>query len=116
MLRLQSLRQISRSTQFVVSDDHDWRFVYYLLRYESRRIQGMCSGVAVPIINKRDFEKVEINVPNNLKMEKYIASILSAYDDLIENNRRRIHLLETSRTTTLQRMVHPPPLPRPRIC
>ena len=78
----------------VVSDDHDWRFVYYLLRYESRRIQGMCSGVAVPIINKRDFEKVEINVPNNLKMEKYIASILSAYDDLIENNRRRIHLLE----------------------
>ena len=27
-------------------------------------------------------------------MEKYIASILSAYDDLIENNRRRIHLLE----------------------
>ncbi len=80
----------------IVNNLHDWRFVYYLLRNEARRIQGMCSGVATPIINKRDFEKVKVTVPNNLATQKSIASILSAYDDLIENNRRRIQLLEQS--------------------
>jgi len=78
----------------IVNDAHDYRFVYYLLRNETRRIQGMCSGVATPIINKSDFEKVDIRVPINQKVEINIASILSAYDDLIENNRRRIQLLE----------------------
>lgn len=78
----------------VVNDKHDWRFVYYLLRHETHRIQGMCSGTATPIINKKDFEKVEVKIPKNLSVEQRIASILSAYDDLIENNRRRIQLLE----------------------
>ncbi len=78
----------------VVNDKHDWRFVYYLLRHEARRILGMCSGVAAPIINKGDFEKITIKVPKYLTTEKRIASILSTYDDLIENNRRRIQLLE----------------------
>lgn len=78
----------------VVSDEHDWRFVYYLLRHESRRIQSMCSGVAVPIINKGDFERINIRIPNSLMVEQRIASILFAYDELIENNRRRIRLLE----------------------
>jgi len=36
----------------------------------------------------------EIEIPNNLGTQRRIASILSAYDDLIENNRRRIQLLE----------------------
>ena len=80
----------------IVNNSHDWRFVYYLLRNDARRIQGMCSGVATPIINKRDFEKVKVRVPNSLAVQKRIASTLSAYDDLIENNRRRIQLLEQS--------------------
>lgn len=78
----------------IVNNTHDYRFVYYLLRHETRRIQGMCSGVATPIINKSDFEKIELKVPLEQKVESKIASILSAYDDLIENNRRRIQLLE----------------------
>jgi len=77
----------------IVNKRNDWRFVYYLLRNESSRIRGMCSGVATPIINKSDFEKVEVEIPD-LLVQRRIAAILSAYDDLIENNRRRIHLLE----------------------
>lgn len=78
----------------IVNDEHDGKFVYYLLRHEARRIRSMCSGVATPIINKRDFEKIEVEVPCDSLVEKRIASILSTYDDLIENNRRRIQLLE----------------------
>ena len=35
-----------------------------------------------------------MTVPTDINQQRYIASILSAYDDLIENNRRRIQLLE----------------------
>ncbi len=35
-----------------------------------------------------------MRVPDDTKEQDRIASILSAYDDLIENNRRRIQLLE----------------------
>jgi len=38
--------------------------------------------------------RVKATVPSNVPEQKKIASILSAYDDLIENNRRRIQLLE----------------------
>lgn len=72
---------------------NDGTFLYYLLRYQAPRIQGLCSGVASPIINKTDFEKVKVEVPE-LDVQRRIASILSAYDDLIENNNRRIALLE----------------------
>jgi type I restriction enzyme S subunit len=36
----------------------------------------------------------DIEIPDNLSTQKRIASTLAAYDDLIENNRRRIQLLE----------------------
>ena len=78
----------------IVNEQHDWRFVYYMLRNEAPRIRGMCSGVATPIINKSAFEKVKVIIPDELSTEQTIASVLSAYDDLIENNRRRIELLE----------------------
>lgn len=77
----------------VPSDEVDGCFLYYLLRNETPKIQGVNAGCAVPIINKRDFEAIEVTIPP-LPVQKKIASILSAYDDLIENNRRRIAILE----------------------
>ena len=43
--------------------------------------------------DKRFIERTKLNVPD-LPTQKRIAEILSAYDDLIENNNRRIALLE----------------------
>ena len=43
--------------------------------------------------HKRFIERTKLNVPD-LPTQKRIADILSAYDDLIENNNRRIALLE----------------------
>jgi type I restriction enzyme S subunit len=51
------------------------------------------SGAAIPRVVLKDFRKVEINLPP-LEIQRKIASILSAYDDLIENNTRRIKILE----------------------
>src|SRR5260370_41229273 len=44
-------------------------------------------------ITKGHIESFEVPLPP-LSVQRRIASILSAYDQLMENNRRRIHLLE----------------------
>ena len=44
-------------------------------------------------VNKTAFENIEIEV-HELPTQQKIASILTAYDDLIENNTRRIKILE----------------------
>jgi type I restriction enzyme S subunit len=51
------------------------------------------SGATVDRIPLKKFPDFEVRLPS-LDTQQYIASILSAYDDLIEKNRRRIHLLE----------------------
>jgi type I restriction enzyme S subunit len=58
-----------------------------------RYLENMNNGGAVPLLNLGIIRKVLIPRPT-VKTQKHIASFLSAYDDLIENNRRRIQLLE----------------------
>jgi type I restriction enzyme S subunit len=63
----------------------------------SDRFQGelrnFASGSAQPQIPITDLRQVSVPVPP-LPTQRKIAAILSAYDDLIENNLRRIKILE----------------------
>jgi type I restriction enzyme S subunit len=72
---------------------NDPKYIFYLLRAEAERIKAIASGVATPIINKTMFSEIEIEV-FPISTQRKIAAILSAYDDLIENNLRRIKILE----------------------
>jgi type I restriction enzyme S subunit len=66
-----------------------------LLRSITPYIQlvGDGKGSGKPIINKTEFSKIKVTVPD-LNTQKIVAPILSAYDDLIEVNNQRIKLLE----------------------
>lgn len=55
---------------------------------------GGGSGSGTPIISKNKFAKFKFLVEDNLPTQQKIASILSTYDTLIENNTKRIRLLE----------------------
>ena len=57
-------------------------------------IQNFASGSAQPQIPIRDLKRIPLFIPS-LKIQEKIAGILSAYDELIENNKKRIALLET---------------------
>ncbi len=72
---------------------HDPFFVYYLLSTYTDIVKGIAGGAATPIVNKTSFENIEVVAPS-LPTQRKIATILSAYDDLIENNLRRIKILE----------------------
>ena len=51
------------------------------------------SGSTVEHMRLEDIPSLEFNVPP-LPIQRRIAGILSAYDDLIENSQRRIKILE----------------------
>ena len=72
---------------------HDPYFVYYLLRTKAEALQNVAGGVATPIVKKSTFASLEVCVPS-LPTQRKIAAILSTYDNLIENNTRRIKILE----------------------
>lgn len=78
----------------VVGSNHHPRFVYYLLRVYEPFIFAYNSGIDTPIVPKSVFEKIPVVVPHKSTQEK-VAAVLSAYDDLIANNQRRIALLES---------------------
>ena len=70
-------------------------FVYYGLRSPAgqHEIHSRAITAGVPHINLSLFQQITLPLPP-LPTQHKIATILSAYDDLIENNSRRIRLLE----------------------
>lgn len=73
----------------------DSRFLYYsfLKKGKNNELSGYFTGSTIKHLPREKLALVKIEVPPLPAQEK-IADILSAYDDLIENNRRRIALLE----------------------
>jgi len=70
---------------------NDPRFVSFLLSTLSFGSQNAAG--AVPGVNRNHLHAMEVSVPP-LPIQRRIAGILSAYDDLIENSQRRIKILE----------------------
>src|SRR3990172_1930180 len=72
-------------------ESYDLRFMYYLLAHlDLRRYAG---GAAQPLMTQTVIKGLRARIPPPPTQRK-IAAILSAYDDLIENNARRIGILE----------------------
>ena len=72
-------------------------FLFYSLFHKGRtgRLSPLFTGATIKHLPREKLAKVEVEVPP-LEVQNRIASILSAYDCLIENNQRRIQLLEQS--------------------
>ena len=80
---------------------YDPYFVYYRLSTKTDMLHNVAGGVATPIVNKSTFANLGVCVPP-LKTQRKIAAVLSAYDNLIENNTRRIKILEDMAQTVYQ--------------
>lgn len=74
-------------------DDVVYIFVYYLLKYKQSQLIGNQRGAAIPHVTPNLLYSVEAFCPP-LATQQKIADILSAYDNLIENNQKQIKLLE----------------------
>ncbi|BAU18940.1 putative type I restriction modification DNA specificity domain protein [Prevotella intermedia] len=68
-------------------------FLYYYIKANLDYIKLFGTGATFPEISGAAMKKIKIQIPS-LPIQQKIASILSTYDTLIENNNRRIRLLE----------------------
>lgn len=71
----------------------DPRYVFYALLHTRPRLAAKAQGAAQQNLNQALIRNFEIPAPS-LRVQKLISAVLSAYDDLIENNTRRIAILE----------------------
>ena len=76
---------------FPASDEFDTQFLFYLLT--DAKLSRYAGGAAQPLVTQTVLKQVEVSVPP-LPVQRRIAGILSAYDELMENSQRRIRLLE----------------------
>lgn len=67
------------------------KYVYYFL--QTMHLEQYNAGAGVPTLNQNHLQRLKISVHEREEQER-VAAILSAYDDLIESNNRRIALLE----------------------
>lgn len=79
----------------VPNEKVDPSFLYYKLvdSYDILRTYGE-AGTAVPIVNKSDFENIEIEIPASKLEQVQIASILNSLDDKIDLLHRQNKALE----------------------
>ena len=73
----------------------DQHFIYYLFNSKPVRqqIRGSASGTKIRHTAPSRIADVKVRLPS-LPVQRRIAGILSAYDELMENSQRRIRLLE----------------------
>jgi type I restriction enzyme S subunit len=68
---------------------------YYLLSdYAQNQIHGESTGATVAHLNMSDIRDIDLFGLPDLPIQKFIATILNAYDELMDVNGKRIKLLE----------------------
>lgn len=73
-------------------------YFVYLMRTKSIKgaMANYVSGSALPRIILSDFKKMKLKMISSLPTQQKIASILSAYDNLIQNYKKQIEALQTA--------------------
>lgn len=72
----------------------DQKYLFYFLKNNFDLFQNNSNGSIYNSINKETLNNLSIEIPP-LSEQKKIAEVLSAYDDLIEVNQKKIKILET---------------------
>ena len=79
------------------SESVNGRFLHYWLQGASAQhlMHSIASGATTPHLNVGDIRNLSIeSMPRGLEVQRVVGAILGSIDDLIENNRRRIEVLE----------------------
>jgi type I restriction enzyme, S subunit len=81
---------------FECADDVDSEFLFYSLFARRTHIRGLATEAShgTKRLETDVLSSFEIPVPKNKDVQKRIVALISRYDDLIENNQRRMKLME----------------------
>lgn len=87
----------------VCNDRFDPDFIYYLLRYKRPILESKAAKVTVPILNKNNFENIELDVPE-AEEQKVISRILSIIQDAISSQEELIAKLKEVRQNLMHQL------------
>jgi type I restriction enzyme S subunit len=81
-----------------IKPDTDRVYPYYLYTFlnspeAKNQIDSFISGSSQPTISLKSIKEIKIELPD-LEEQKKVSQVVAAYDNLIENNNRRIVILE----------------------
>lgn len=72
----------------VPNEDTDYLFLYYLLKYNKNKIEGLGSGTTFKEVSGNTMKGIKVKVPTTLSAQKAIGEFLNSIDCKIEENRR----------------------------
>lgn len=78
----------------VPNDNIDPLFLYYLLKYNKKKIERAGSGTTFKEVSGKTMKDIVVYVPKNKKIQERISSLLGTIDDKIEENNRINNNLE----------------------
>jgi len=91
---------VNQAINAVIPDKnrYDEDFIFYALKFILPKVKNADTGASSgrENVSKSNFSSLTILTPKSIETQRRIAGILSAFDDLIENNSKRIRLLEES--------------------
>lgn len=95
MFECKGIFLVNQRIAIVRPKNEDDGFLYYWMSmpFVEKYLYSLGIGAGQPNISANDILNVKLNAPT-LNVQRKIASILSLYDNLIENNNKRIRLLE----------------------
>ena len=87
----------------ICNQDHDPNFVYYSLCYNRERLEKVAVKTTVPILNKSNFERFNLDIPR-FPEQRYIAHILSTVQTAIEQQTRLITLTQELKQALMHKL------------
>ena len=89
----------------IINDPFTLEYVYQHLKYSYPLLRAIAmGGTTMPIINKTDFENIEIPLPTNDLIKKF-HNITSSFNEKIIQNTNQIKTLENMRDTLLPKLM-----------
>lgn len=70
----------------IPNENIDPIFLYYLLKYNKEKIEGMGSGTTFKEISGNTMKNIIVSIPKDKKTQEKIALVLGSLDDKIEKN------------------------------
>ena len=83
----------------IPNENTDSLFLFYLLKYNKDKIEGMGSGTTFKEVSGNTMKNIVVNVPTDKKVQEKIAAILGTIDDKIEENEQINNNLEQQAKT-----------------
>ena len=72
----------------VPNDSIDYLFLYYLLKYNKKKIESLGSGTTFKEVSGSTMKSIQVTIPETIEEQRKISTILSLIDDKIEENEK----------------------------